>query len=75
MYGILTEIGSELLALVLYGGMTVALSALGVAAEYNGLQQLVGGDRLLAAWYAYVGLVALAFATMLARRKVRPRLG
>jgi len=57
-----------------YGLATVALSALGLVAEYNGLQQLLAGDRLLAGWYAYIGLVALAFAAMLARRKVRPRL-
>ncbi|WP_132058050.1 hypothetical protein [Halorussus amylolyticus] len=70
----LLDLGAELLATLLYVAGTLALSALGVAAEYNGLQQLLGGDQLLAAWYAYVGVVALAFGATLLREKVLPRL-
>lgn len=72
MYDPLADWGVELLALIVYAAGTVALSALGLVVEYNSLQQLLGGDHLLAAWYAYVGVVALAFAASLGRKKLLP---
>lgn len=74
MYEPLADVGVELLALVAYAVATVSLSALGVVVEYNSVQQLLGGDHLLAAWYAYVGVVALAFAVTVGRKKLLPRI-
>lgn len=74
MYEPLVEFGGELLSVAAYALGTLALSLFGVAAEYNGLQQLLGGQQLLGAWYAYVGLLALVAATKLGREKLLPGL-
>lgn len=72
MYELFAELGTELIAIAVYVVTTVALSALAVVVEYNGVQQLLGGDPLLAAWYAYVGVVVLAFAATVGRQKLLP---
>ncbi|NEU58831.1 hypothetical protein [Halorussus sp. MSC15.2] len=74
MYELLTELGSEVLAVVAYAFGTLALSLLGLFAEYNSLQQLLGGDKVLAGWFAVMGIVALAFAVNLGREKLLPQL-
>lgn len=74
MYELLTELGSELFAVVAYALGTLALSALGLVAEYNSVQQFAGGDQLMAGWFAVMGLVAFAFAVNLGREKLLPRL-
>ncbi|WP_435180884.1 hypothetical protein [Halorussus sp. AFM4] len=74
MYDLLTELGSEALGLVAYAVGTLALSAVGLVAEYNSLRRLAGGDALLAAWFGLMGLVALAFAANLGRDELIPRL-
>ncbi|NHN61057.1 MULTISPECIES: hypothetical protein [Halorussus] len=72
MYELLTELGTEAVGLVAYALGTLALSAVGLVAEYNSLQQLAGGDALLAGWFAVMGVVALAFAANLGRDKLVP---
>ena len=74
MYELLAELGTEALAVVAYALGTVALSLFGLAAEYNSLQRLVGGETFLAGWFAVMGLVALAFAVQLGRERLLPRL-
>ncbi len=74
MYEPLMELGTEALAVVAYAVGTLALSLLGLVAEYNSLQQLLGGDKLLAGWFAVMGVVALAFAVNLGREKLLPRI-
>ncbi|WP_128477236.1 hypothetical protein [Halorussus pelagicus] len=74
MYDLLAELGTELLSVAAYAFGTLVLSALGLAAEYNSLQQLGGGDSLLAGWFAVMGVVAFAFAVQLGRQKLLPRL-
>jgi GTP cyclohydrolase III len=73
MYELLIELGTEALLLVAYSLGTLALSLIGLAAEYNSLQQFLGGDRVLAVWFAVMGVVALAFAVNLGREKLLPR--
>ncbi|MFC4448723.1 hypothetical protein [Halorussus aquaticus] len=73
MYELLTELGSEALAVVAYALGTLALSLLGLFAEYNSLQQLIAGDKVLAGWFAVMGIVALAFAVNLGREKLLPQ--
>jgi hypothetical protein len=73
MYELLIELGTEALLLVAYSLGTLALSLIGLAAEYSSLQQLLGGDRVLAVWFAVMGVVALAFAVNLGREKLLPR--
>ena len=69
MYELLVELGTEALLLVAYSLGTLALSLVGPAAEYDSLQQFLGGDRAL----AVMGVVALAFAVNLGREKLLPR--
>jgi hypothetical protein len=75
MYELLMELGTEALAIVTYSLGTLALSLLGLIAEYNSFQRLLGGDRLLAVWFAVMGLVALAFAVNIGREKLLSRVG
>lgn len=70
MYEPLADLGGELLAVVAYALGTLALSLFGFAAEYNGLQQLLGGEQVLGVWYAYVGILAFAAALKLGREKL-----
>ncbi|WP_135829461.1 hypothetical protein [Halorussus halobius] len=70
MYEPLVDVSSELLSVVAYGLGTLTLSLFGFAVEYNGIQQLLSGEQLLGAWYAYVGLLALVAATKLGREKL-----
>ena len=69
----LMDLGAEALVVVAYALGTLALSALGLAAEYSGFQQLVGGDAFLAGWFALMGFVAFAFAAKLGSEKLVPR--
>ncbi|MFC4552885.1 MULTISPECIES: hypothetical protein [Halorussus] len=73
MYELLLELGGEAFLVVGYAVGTLALSAVGAFAEYEGLQQFMTGDQTLAAWYAYVGLVALALAFQLGRKRLAPQ--
>ncbi|UPV76048.1 hypothetical protein M0R89_08305 [Halorussus limi] len=73
MYELLMELGTEALAVVAYAVGTLALSLLGLVAEYNSLQH-GGGDALLAGWFAVMGVVAFAFAVQLGRRRLLPRI-
>lgn len=74
MYEPLLEIGAETVALAAYAIGTIALSILGLAAEYNSLQQFGGGDLVLAVWFAFMGAIALAFAVNLGREKLYSQL-
>ena len=74
MYDLVTELGAELLATLAYAVGTVALSALGLAVEYNSLAHFHSGERLLATWLAFMGLVLLGFAATLGREKLLPAL-
>lgn len=72
MYEPVLDAGAELLNIVVYTIGTLALSGLGLAAEYNSVQQFLHGQQLLAAWFAVMGLVALGFAWNLGREKLLP---
>jgi hypothetical protein len=74
MYELLADAGAELFALLMYGFGTVVLSLIGVFAEYNGLQQYLGGHQWSAVWLGLLGLVALGLAVDLARTEVLPAL-
>lgn len=74
MYEPLAEIGADVVSLLLYALGTVALSTLGLLAEYNSLQQFLGGDAVLGGWYAVIGFGILLFALTLARDQLIPRL-
>jgi hypothetical protein len=74
MFEPVLDLGGEALSLVVYALGTLALSALGLFAEYSSLQEFLGGDTLLAGWFAFMGVVAFAFAVNLGREKLLPRL-
>lgn len=74
MYELLADAGAELFGLVVYGFGTVALSLVGLFAEYNSVQQYLGGHQWPAVWLGLVGLVALGLALDLAREEVLPTL-
>lgn len=74
MYEPVLELGVEALVVVAYSLLTIALSLLGLAAEYEGFQQFLGGDQLIAVWFAFMGAIVLAFAVNLARERVVPQL-
>jgi hypothetical protein len=72
MYELLADAGAELFALVMYGFGTVLLSLVGLFAEYNSVQQYLGGHQWPAVWLGLLGLVALGLALDLAKREVLP---
>jgi hypothetical protein len=74
MYELLADAGAELFALLVYGSGAVVLSLIGVFAEYNSLQQYLGGHQWPAVWLGLLGLVALGLAVDLARTEVLPAL-
>ena len=74
MYEPLTEFAAEVVAVVAYVAGTVALSGLGLVAEYTSFQQLQLGHTVFGVWSAVIGLVALGFAVNLARDKLFVRL-
>ncbi|WP_049971696.1 hypothetical protein [Haladaptatus cibarius] len=69
MYEPLVEIGGVLL----YALGSVLLTALGLLAEYDGLQTAASGDSITAIWLGVMGAVALIAGVMLARDKVLRR--
>ena len=70
----LADAGAELFALVVYGFGTVVLSVIGLVAEYNSVQQYLGGHQWPAVWLALLGLVAFGLAVDLVRDEVLPAL-
>ena len=74
MYELLADAGAELFALVMYGLGTVVLSLVGLVAEYNSVQQYLGGHQWPAVRLGVFGLVALGLALDLAREEVLPAL-
>jgi len=74
MFEPLIDAGAELANVVAYALATLVLSAVGLFAEYNGLQQFASGQRILAVWFAFMGVVALAFAWNIATEKLLPLL-
>ena len=74
MYESLLDLGGEALSVAVYAVGTLVLSALGIFAEYSSLQQFLGGEPLLAGWFAFMGVVAFAFAANLGREKLLPLL-
>ena len=74
MYEPVIDAGAELASIAVYAVGTLALSVVGVFAEYNGVQQLLGGEQVLAGWFGLMGAIALAFAWSLGREKLLPRL-
>ncbi|WP_458207036.1 hypothetical protein [Haladaptatus sp. NG-SE-30] len=69
MYEPLLEIGTFLVYLLGSG----LLTALGLLAEYDGIQSAMSGDSVLALWLFLMGTVALVGGLMLAREKVLGR--
>ena len=74
MFEPVLDLGGEALSVALYAVGTLVLSLLGIFAEYSSLQQLLGGETLLAVWFAFMGVVAFAFAANLGRQKLLPLL-
>lgn len=64
---------AELLAVLLYGLASLGLAVGGALAETAGFRDLLGGEPMVGAWLAFVGLVALVAGAHLARDKVLPR--
>ncbi|WP_290814918.1 hypothetical protein [Halovivax sp.] len=74
----MTSFGSdllvELLALASYVLLAAALTAAGLLAEYASLQQVAGGDLVLAAWFAAIGgLLLYAGVYVVGYRKLAAR--
>ncbi|MFB6142742.1 MAG: hypothetical protein ABEJ30_05305 [Halorientalis sp.] len=59
MYDLLAEAAGELVATAVYAVGALALTALGLVAEVNGLRTLGDGDLLMAVWFAALGLLAI----------------
>lgn len=74
MHELLADASAELFGLVLYGFGTALLSLIGLFAEYNSVQQYLGGHQWPAIWLGLFGLVALGLALDLARQEVLPAL-
>ncbi len=60
----------EVAVFLLYAVGSVLLTALGLLAEYDGLQTAAAGDSVTAIWLGVMGAVALVAGVMLARDKV-----
>ena len=74
MYEPFVDVGAEFGSLIVYSIGTLALSGLGLFAEYNSVQQFLSGQQFLAGWFAFMGLIVLAFAWNLGREKLLPQL-
>lgn len=62
------------LALTLgYALVSLLLTAVGIDAEYLGLARVGAGEPMIGVWFAFMGLVALAAAALVARDRVLPR--
>lgn len=73
MRDVLADSAAELLAVLAYAVASVVLAGAGVFVETAGIRDLLGGETMLGAWLAFVGLLALAAAAHLARDKVLSR--
>jgi hypothetical protein len=69
MYESLLELG----AFALYLAGSGLLTVLGALTEYQGIQNALSGDNMMAAWFVWMGTVALVAGIMLARDKVLHR--
>ena len=63
----------EVAAFLLYALGSILLTALGLLAEYDGLQSAASGDSVTAIWLGLMGAVALVAGVMLAHEKVLQR--
>lgn len=59
MQELLSEVGAELVPVVLRAVGALALTLFGTAVEFNALSSVVGGDLVVGAWLGYVGAIAL----------------
>ena len=74
MFAKLVELLPELLELGLFGLGTVALSVAGAYAERAALATVQSGQPALGAWMAFMGVMSLFFAYLMATDKLHPRL-
>ncbi|WP_327050935.1 hypothetical protein [Halomicrococcus gelatinilyticus] len=75
MHDSLLEAGIEIGTVLLYAAGSVLLTAIGVVAEYDSLQNATDGHLTLAAWFAVMGAVALVAGAKLGYEKLLlPRL-
>ena len=75
MYDSLLEAGIEIGTILLYAAGSVLLTAIGVGAEYDSLQNATAGHMTLAVWFAVMGAVAIAAGAKLGYEKLLlPRL-
>lgn len=74
MYDSLIDVGAEFGTTVVYSIGTLAMSGLGLVAEYNSIQEFLSGHQLIAVWFAFIGIVALVFAWNLGHDKLLPLL-
>lgn len=64
------ELLAELSVFLLYAIITSVVTGLGLAAEYNSLQNAIAGEYLVALWFAWMGTIALYFGVNLTRDKL-----
>lgn len=69
MYESLLELG----VFALYAAGSGLLTILGALTEYQGIQNALSGDNMMALWFVWMGTVALIAGLMLARDKVLHR--
>lgn len=74
MFDVVGDVAAESAAVVLYALGTGVLAAVGLFAEFEGVQNVLTGHAGLGLWLGYMGAIALVAGATLARRGVLPRL-
>lgn len=64
---------TDLAATLGYALVSLFLTAVGIDAEYLGAARVGAGEPMIGVWFAFMGLVALAAAALVARDHVLPR--
>jgi len=70
----LVELVPELLELTVYGLVSVVLSIAGAYIERAGVAAATGGQPTLGAWLAFMGLLVIGAAYLLATDRLVPKL-
>lgn len=66
------ELAAEFLSILVYGGITSALAYGGLLSELTALQQYGAGEPGLAAWYLFMGVLALYGGVSILRDRLWP---
>lgn len=68
----LNELATEFLSIVVYGVVTSALAYGSLLSELSALEQFGAGEPGLAAWYLFMGLLALYGGVSVLRDRLWP---